>query len=85
MTYTYEMSDLVDWENSWNLNYAKSGDDAIEDITTNTISSTFRYYVANRLSLGTTLSFTNVEDNIDNNGNDDLETRVNFGLTYRLK
>ncbi len=85
MSYTYEVSNAIDWENSWNFRYDKSSDTTIEDVYTNRLASTFRFYVANRLSLNTTLSLTSVEDDIDNNGNDDLETRVNFGITYRLK
>ncbi len=85
MSYTYEISNTIDWENSWNFRYDKASDDSIEDVITNRLSSTFRYYLANRLSLNTTLSLTSVDDSIDNNGNDDLESRFNFGITYRLK
>jgi len=85
MSYTYEISNAIDWENSWNFNYNKSSDTNIEDIYTNRLSSTFRFYVANRLSLDATLALTSVEDDINDNGNDDLETRFNFGVTYRLK
>lgn len=85
MSYTYEISDRIDWENNWNFQYTKPSDSALEDVMTNTLASTFRYYIANRLSFDTTLSFKNVEDNIDNNGNDDWETRVMMGVSYRLK
>lgn len=85
MSYTYEILDAVDWENSWGFRFDKAADENIKDIYTNTLASTFRFYIANRLSLDTTLSFTSVEDDVDNNGNDDVETRFNFGVTYRLK
>ncbi len=84
MSYTYEVSNAIDWENSWNFRYDKASDVAIKDIYTNRVSSTFRFYLANRLSFNTTLSLTSVEDDI-NNENEDLETRFNFGITYRLK
>jgi hypothetical protein len=85
MAYTYEIADKVDWENGWNFTYNKASDSDISDVTSNTISTTFRYYLANRLSVSTTLSLVGVEDDVDNNGNDDWETRLNVGLTYRLK
>lgn len=85
MSYTYELSDVIDWENMWSFNYNKAAETNIKDIYTNTLSSTFRFYVANRLSLAATLSLSSLEDDVDNNGNDDLETRFNLGVTYRLK
>jgi hypothetical protein len=85
MSYTYEISDRVDWENSWDFIYNKASDDNVNDVTKNNLSSTFRYYLANRLNFFTTLTFTSIEDDVDDNGNDDFETRLNVGLSYRLK
>jgi len=85
MTYSYEISDRIDWENKWLFNYTKPTDNTLEDITTNTLSSSFSYYIANSLSLDTTLSFNQIDDGIDNNGNDDVETKLFVGATYRLK
>jgi hypothetical protein len=85
MIYSYELSDRVDWENSWIFDFYKPTDSDLDNITTNTLSSTFAYYVANRLSLDTTLSFKSVDDGIDNNGNDDVETKLFVGVRYRLK
>jgi len=85
MSYSYELSDRVDWENKWTFDYYKPTDDADEDITSNILSSTFSYYIANSLSLDTTLSFSQVDDGIDNNGNDDVETKLFVGARYRLK
>jgi hypothetical protein len=85
MQYSYEISDLIDWESRWILDYYAPTDDNLEDVITNTISTTFSYYIANRLSFDTTLSFYNVNDGIDNNGNDDWETKFFTGVRYRLK
>ncbi len=85
MSYSYELSDRVDWENKWIFDYYQPTDDDQEDITSNTLSSTFSYYIANSLSLDTTLSFSQVDDGIDNNGNDDVETKLFVGARYRLK
>lgn len=85
MSYTYELSDRVDWENTWLLDYQITGDDEAEDIITNALASTFRYYLSNRLSAGATVSATQVEDNIDDNQNDDLSVATLFDIRYRLK
>ncbi len=85
MSYTFEISDMIDWESIWSFRYDKATDEKIKDIYTNTLSSTFRFYIANRLSLNMTLSLSSVEDDLKDNGNDELSTRFNFGITYRLK
>lgn len=83
MTLTHEISDLIDWENSWTLAHNES--DNANDITTNTISSAFFYSLTNELDLGIEARFTNVEDRIDNNGNDEIDQSLNIGVRYRLK
>ncbi len=84
MTYTYEISDAIDWENSWLFGYDKYSEG--DDVTTNTLSTGFRYYLANRLNYVATLSLnktdgtngTSVED-------EDWNTKFFTGITYRLK
>lgn len=83
MSLTYELSDNIDWENGWLLTHAEY--ENTNDITTNTVNSTFRYYISNSLSLSLTGLLEDTEDNIDNNGNDELDRQVLFGMTYRLK
>ncbi|WP_407332905.1 hypothetical protein [Enterovibrio sp. 27052020O] len=83
MSLTYELSDNIDWENGWLLTHAEY--DQSNDITTNTVASTFRYYISNSLSLSLTGLLEDTEDNIDNNGNDDIDRALLFGLTFRLK
>jgi|AntAceMinimDraft_9_1070365.scaffolds.fasta_scaffold83938_1 hypothetical protein len=41
--------------------------------------------LTNRLNFNLTGALVNVEDNIDNNGNDDWDKNLKLGLTYRLK
>ncbi len=84
MSLTYEVSDRIDWENGWKLNFDHN-DESDQDVTTNILSSTYRYYISNKLSFDTTLSLSKVDDDIDNNGNDDVEKTLNMGVTYRLK
>ncbi|WP_305425793.1 DUF481 domain-containing protein [Photobacterium leiognathi] len=90
MSLTYELRDNIDWENAWLLTYAAS--DKTEDLMTNSLRSTFRYYVSNSISLSLSAGVSKTEDNIDynpadpsTNRNDDVDTTVNFGVTYRLK
>jgi len=84
-TLTHELTDKVDWENSWLLDYSKSGDSSVEDVTTNALASTFRYYLDNQLDLTLTAKASMTEDGIDNNTNDDVDTSLNMGVTYRLR
>lgn len=84
MSLTHEISDRVDWINSWALNYDHS-DKLDRDTTVNTVSSTYRYYISNKLSFDTVASFNKVNDEIANNGNDDIDKSLFMGVTYRLK
>ncbi len=84
LQYSYELGELIDWENKWIYDYNKPSDDNIHSVTTNTISSTFSYYLTNKLSFDTTLSFYKVDDGIDND-NEKWEKKLFTGLRYRLK
>ncbi len=83
LSLTHEVSDRVDWENSWTLNHSES--DIANDVTSNTVSSTYRYYLTNQLAFNVTGKLTDIEDNLDNNGNDVVDKSLNMGITYRLK
>ena len=84
MTYTHEIGDRIDWENKWRAVFQVSGGNA-NDILTNIVSSTFRYYLTNRINLDATVAITNVEDDIDGNNNDDTDVTTFLGVRYRLK
>ncbi|PID33832.1 MAG: hypothetical protein CR955_00845 [Thiotrichales bacterium] len=83
MSLTHELTDRVDWENKWLLNH--SSFDESNDITKNTVSSTFLYSISNQLDFSVEAKLTDTEDDIDNNGNDDLDKSLNMGIKYRLK
>ena len=83
MSLTYELSDRVDWENQWKLDHSKS--DISNNITSNTVSSSFRYYLNNQLNFDVTAKLHDTEDNIRNNNNDELDKSLTMGITYRLK
>jgi hypothetical protein len=81
---TYEISDRIDWENTWTIN-ATYPSGVGKDYIKNKLSSIFRYYVTNLITADLTFSLTKEDDGIDDNGNDDIEKVAFFGFTYRLK
>jgi len=85
MGLTYELSDRIDWENTWTLNAIYPTRVGAKDVMTNKLSSVFRYYVTNLVTANLKFSLTKLDDGVDNNGNDDVEKIAFFGFTYRLK
>lgn len=83
MSLTHELTDMIDWENQWLLSYNKS--DGSDSTTINTLTSAFDYELTNQLDFNVTAALGKVDDNIDNNGNDDLDKRLTMGIKYRLK
>jgi len=84
MSYTYELSDRVDWENNWALSMDAYNEG--DNVITNTLSTGFGYYLANRLKFSATLSLTKTDGT--NGGSvetPDWGTTFFTGLTYRLK
>ena len=83
-TYTYEVADRIDWENSWTIGFDKYNHG--DDVVSNSLSTGFRYYLANRLTFDTTLSLTKTDGT---NGNSvetpDWDTKFFTGVRYRLK
>lgn len=82
LSYTYELSNTIDWQNAWLLGYRK-GANGVEDVTTNTLSSTFRYYLANNLDLTSTLSIGKTDGGV--NETKDWGTSFVTGVQYRLR
>ena len=81
MSYTYELSDRIDWENSWLLSYEQN--DVADDFLSNSISTGFRYYIANRISLDTTFTLSKVNSGVGEE--EDWNKSLFAGITYRLK
>ncbi|PID46209.1 MAG: hypothetical protein CSB47_05675 [Proteobacteria bacterium] len=79
MSWTREITDKVDWVNSWKLDYSKSGEDGGNDNTTNTLSSIFYYYLNNQLDLKVAALASKSNDL------DDVDTSLNVGVSYRLR
>ncbi|PWQ96535.1 hypothetical protein DKT75_09110, partial [Leucothrix arctica] len=79
MTLTYELSDKIDWENSWTLTSVDSGVSGTDNTTNNYLSSAFSYELDNQLDLGLVATITDLD------GADDLDTSLNFNVGYRLR
>lgn len=84
MTLTHEVSDRIDWINSWNMDYDHN-DETGQDTTANALASTYRYYISNKLAFDTSAVLSKVDDEVDNNGNDEVSKSLFMGVTYRLK
>ncbi len=87
MSLTHEVDDRIDWINRWNLNYNHSAVDE-DDVTTNTLSSTFAYEIGNSLDLTLTGLIKNSEGNDTVSAGevaDGTDRQLNLGLRYRLR
>jgi hypothetical protein len=82
LAYTYELSNRVDWYNTWNLAFYHPTADGLDDTITNNLSSTFRFYVANLWDLAATFTFAHSkygdEDGVWNQG-------LSVLIRYRLR
>ena len=85
VSYTYELSDKIDWINTWDLQYLKANNSG-DDVTANTLGTTFRYYLANQLTFNTTLSLSNVDGtNLGFKETKSWNTALTSSISYRLK
>lgn len=82
---TYEISDRIDWENQWKVDITIPTEDGSNNLIRNDLSSAFRYYLSNRLDANFSINFTHFEDDVEDNGNDDVDIAVFMGVTYRLR
>jgi len=81
LSYTYEISNRVDWDNRWIMEY--QANDIGDDIMNNNLSTGFIYYLPNRLNLTATFSMSKRDGGIDEE--DDWNKKFVAGIQYRLK
>ena len=86
LAYSYEISDRIDWLNSWELAFQQADDSEESRFISNTLTSSFAFHITNKLDLGLTLAAVDTSDrpNLDT-GNDELATSAVLGLRYRVK
>jgi len=82
MSYTHEVSDRVDWENSWKMTYRDGEDADGEDVsaTIHSLVSSYSYFLTNRLTFSVSLTATD-DDRVSGGPILDLLSR----FKYRLK
>jgi hypothetical protein len=79
MELTHEVSDKIDWKNTWLLSHNVSGEDGGVDSTTNSLTSIFGYHLNNKLDLTVTGAATNGDLT------DGTDLSLNIGTSYRLR
>ncbi len=80
MGLTYELTDRVDWENKWSLNYQNNENSA--DVTKNTLSSAFLYELSNSLDYEARINVSHVDVEKQDST---LDKGLFMGVKYRLK
>jgi len=89
MSYTHEVTDMIDWVNTWSLTYSDGTDeDGIDrEVTDHTVSSRYAFDLGNSLDyfVGLRLKQTDVEPNPAGSIGDDPEIKFETGFNYRLK
>lgn len=86
LSYTYEISDRIDWLNAWSLSFQQADDDNDTRFVTNNVSSTFLYHLTNKLDLGLTLAANDIDVKPDaTTGDDEVNKSAVLGLRYRVK
>lgn len=84
LSVTHEIDDRIDWENAWTLDYAKNSQNG-DNVTTNTVSSTFIYELSNQLDLTASGRVANVNGSSDMTNPDGTDRSVLMGVRYRLR
>jgi len=86
IAYSYEISDRIDWINSWELGLQQADDDADTRFISNTLTSSLGYHLTNKLDLGLILAAVDTSDRPNlNDTNDDVALSAILGLKYRVK
>lgn len=82
MGLTYEVSDRVDWVNSWDIDYVNN--EKGNDTTKNTLRTSYIYDISNSLKYDATLSYSHLNDG-DKATKDKGNTAFTTGVRYRFK
>ncbi len=89
MSYTHEVTDMIDWTNSWDMSYSDGEDEAgdAREVTTHSLSSRYSFDLGNSLDyfVELRLNQTDEDPNGPNSIGDSPEVRFASGFNYRLK
>ncbi len=79
LSYTYEVSDVVDWENTWSVSRFKTGSSAYQ--TSNSLQSKFGYEISNVFKFNVSIDLVDSGDDYVKG----VRGRVTTGVEYRLR
>jgi len=79
---TYEISDKIDWENSWNLDIIWEADSDTDDTYLNKVDTALRFYLSNTIDARAGLEF-NHKDQGDNS-DDKIDSRLYCQIIYTI-
>lgn len=84
MSYTHEVSDTIDWTNSWRMTFS---DDDTTETTTHVLNTRYAFDLGSSLDyfVGLNLTQSDTDPNEANSIGDDPEIRLTSGFNYRLK
>ncbi len=89
MSYTYEVTDMIDWINTWTLTYSDGEDGNGDDLetTTHNVTSRYSFDLGNKLDyfVGLNLTQTDIDPNEPDSIGDSPGIRLESGFNYRLK
>lgn len=78
----YEMSDKIDWENTWKLDIILESDSDIDDTYLNMIDTGLRFYLSNTIDAKAGLQFTHKDQG--DNPDDKVDSRLYFEMIYTI-
>ncbi len=84
MTYTHEVSDMIDWTNSWRMSFS---DNETEETTTHVLNTRYAFDLGNSLEYSVGLNLTQSDTDPNQAGSIGDDPGINFttGFNYRLK
>lgn len=84
MTYSHEVSDMIDWTNSWRMSFS---DNENEETTTHVLNTRYSFDLGNSLDyyVGLNLSQTDTDPNATGSIGDDPAITMTSGFNYRLR
>ncbi len=89
MSYTHEVTDMIDWINTWSMDYSDGEDEFgnSRESTSHNLSSRYAFDLGNSLDyfVGLRLAQTDIDPNEPGSIGDDPEIKFETGFNYRLK
>lgn len=78
----YEMSDKIDWDNSWTLDIILESDSDADDTYMNMVDTGLRFYISNTIDAKAGLAFSHKDQG--DNEDDDIHSELYFKMIYTI-